>query len=105
MIDFLYHPTTMILGITAVLSYIHDRNTQREAEHIKRNIEHLLKTFEEYEHRIDREISSKNNEKDNPQEERIILGQILDEEDLERIRDRLPKKYEKRTKKTSKPRR
>lgn len=103
MIDFILQPMTMILLGTAYLSYTHDRNTQREADNIQRNLEHLLNTFEEYEHREDRENTSKNNEKNHQIEERYLLGTMIEKDDLEQIRVKKPKKYEKRTKKTSKP--
>jgi len=76
MIDFLLQPLSMILLVTAYLSYIHDRNTQREADNIQRNIEHLLNTFEEYEHKEQERKRSKNYEKQTHQHnERLGLKQ------------------------------
>lgn len=76
--------TTLILLGTAYFSYMHDRNTQIEADNIQRNLEHLLNTFEEYER--NRPNSTINEKEPSDEDERYLLGQIIDEEDLERMK-------------------
>ena len=88
MIDFILHPTTIILLGTAYFSYMHDRNAQIEADNIQRNLEHLLNTFEKYERN---RPNSTINENIPSKDERYLLGQIIDEEDLKQIRDKCNK--------------
>lgn len=76
--------TTLILLGTAYFSYMHDRNTQIEADNIQRNLEHLLNTFEEYER--NRPNSTINEKEPSDEDERYLLGQIIDEDDLERMK-------------------
>ena len=76
--------TTLILLGTAYFSYMHDRNTQIEADNIQRNLEHLLNTFEEYER--NRPNSTINEKEPSDEDERYLLGQIIDEEDLKRMK-------------------
>lgn len=76
--------TTIILLGTAYFSYMHDRNTQIEADNIQRNLEHLLNTFEEYER--NRPNSTINEKEPSDEDERYLLGSILDEDDLERMK-------------------
>ena len=83
--------TTLILLGTAYFSYMHDRNTQIEADNIQRNLEHLLNTFEEYER--NRPNSTINEKEPSDEDERYLLGQIIDEEDLEKMK---PKNNEKK---------
>ena len=75
--------TTIILLGTAYLSYMHDRNAQIEADNIQRNLEHLLNTFDEYERNRPNSTIDENNPSE---DERYLLGQIIDEEDLERMK-------------------
>ena len=76
--------TTLILLGTAYFSYMHDRNTQIEADNIQRNLEHLLNTFDEYER--NRPNSTRNEKEPSDEDERYLLGQIIDEDDLERMK-------------------
>ena len=84
MIDFILQPISLLLIGTAYFSYMHDRNTQIEADNIQRNLEHLLNTFEEYER--NRPNSTRNEKEPSDEDERYLLGSILDEEDLERMK-------------------
>ena len=84
MIDFILQPISLLLIGTAYFSYMHDRNTQIEADNIQRNLEHLLNTFEEYER--NRPNSTMNEKEPSDEDERYLLGQILDDEDLERMK-------------------
>ena len=90
MIDFILQPISLLLIGTAYFSYMHDRNTQIETDNIQRNLEHLLNTFEEYERN---RPNSTRNENIPSEDERYLLGQIIDEEDLERMK---PKNNEKK---------
>ena len=85
MIDFIIQPMTLILIGTAYFSYMIDRNAQREADNIQRNLEHLLNTFDEYERNRPNSTIDENNPSE---DERYILGQILDDEDLEKMKER-----------------
>lgn len=91
MIDFILQPISLLLIGTAYFSYMHDRNTQIEADNIQRNLEHLLNTFEEYER--NRPNSTINEKEPSDEDERYLLGQIIDEEDLEEMK---PKNNEKK---------
>ena len=91
MIDFILQPISLLLIGTAYFSYMHDRNTQIEADNIQRNLEHLLNTFEEYER--NRPNSTRNEKEPSDEDERYLLGQIIDEEDLEKMK---PKNNEKK---------
>ena len=85
MIDFILQPITLILLGTAYISYMIDRNAQTEADNIQRNLEHLLNTFEEYERNRPNSTIDENNPSE---DERYILGQLLDDEDLEKMKER-----------------
>lgn len=91
MIDFILQPISLLLIGTAYFSYMHDRNTQIEADNIQRNLEHLLNTFEAYER--NRPNSTINEKEPSDEDERYLLGQIIDEEDLEEMK---PKNNEKK---------
>ena len=88
MIDFILQPISLLLIGTAYFSYMYDRNSQIEADNIQRNLEHLLNTFEEYERN---RPNSTVNENIPSEDERYLLGQIIDEEDLKQIRDKCNK--------------
>lgn len=85
MIDFILQPITLILLGTAYISYMIDRNAQTEADNIQRNLEHLLNTFEEHERNRPNSTIDENNPSE---DERYILGQLLDDEDLEKMKER-----------------
>ena len=91
MIDFILQPISLLLIGTAYFSYMYDRNSQIEADNIQRNLEHLLNTFEEYER--NRPNSTINEKEPSDEDERYLLGQIIDEEDLEKMK---PKNNEKK---------
>ena len=88
MIDFILQPISLLLIGTAYFSYMHDRNSQIEADNIQRNLEHLLNTFEAYERS---RPNSTVNENIPSEDERYLLGSMIDEEDLKQIRDRCNK--------------
>ena len=83
MIDFILQPISLLLITAAYFSYMHDRNTQIETDNIQRNLEHLLNTFDEYERNRPNSTIDENNPSE---DERYLLGQIIDEEDLERMK-------------------
>ena len=83
MIDFILQPISLLLIGTAYFSYMHDRNTQIETDNIQRNLEHLLNTFDEYERNRPNSTIDENNPSE---DERYLLGQIIDEDDLERMK-------------------
>ena len=83
MIDFILQPISLLLITAAYFSYMHDRNAQTEADNIQRNLEHLLNTFDEYERNRPNSTIDENNPSE---DERYLLGQILDDEDLEKMK-------------------
>ena len=83
MIDFILQPISLLLIGTAYFSYMHDRNAQIEADNIQRNLEHLLNTFDEYERN---RPNSTINENNLSEDERYLLGSIIDDEDLKKMK-------------------
>ena len=77
--------TTLILLGTAYISYTIDRNAQTEADNIQRNLEHLLNTFDEYERNRPNSTIDENHPSE---DERYLLGSIIDDEDLEKMKER-----------------
>ena len=88
MIDFILQPISLLLITAAYISYTIDRNAQTEADNIQRNLEHLLNTFEEYERNRPNSTIDENNPSE---DERYLLGQIIDDEDLEKMTERQTK--------------